>query len=130
VEAAYLFECPSGLTPDSSSINCQCLALVASEPSKTPVPWPHAGECYLAPGLAGYAELCMVGHPLSCVVLAKSCPTCFSIALLWEPLPELYMVSQLCHAMSMKAVAHLKFKAVSCCGFAEALHCPMSTMHA
>ena len=82
MEAAYLFECPSVLTPDSSSISCQCLALVASEPSKTPVPWPHPEECYLAPGLAGYAELCMVGDPLSCIVLAKSVPRCLSIAML------------------------------------------------
>lgn len=131
MEAAYLFECPSVLTPDSSSINCQCLALVASEPSKTPVPWPHPEECYLAPGLAGYAELCMVGSPLSCTVLANSCPTsCFIAAMLWETLPELYMVSQLCHAMSISAVAHLKFKAVCCGDFAEALYCLMSIMHA
>lgn len=89
MEAAYLFECPSVLTPDSSSISCQCLALVASEPSKTPVPWPHPEECYLAPGLAGYAELCMVGGPLSCIVLATSLPSCLSIAMLSEPHPKL-----------------------------------------
>ncbi|CAK0770014.1 hypothetical protein CVIRNUC_003725 [Coccomyxa viridis] len=58
-EAAYLFECPSTLTADSSSIACHCLAIVASEPSKIPVPWPVPEDCHFASGLAGYTELCM-----------------------------------------------------------------------
>ena len=62
-EAAYLFECPSTLTADLSSVACHCLAIVASEPSKIPVPWPVPEDCHFAPGLAGYTELCMVAMP-------------------------------------------------------------------
>lgn len=60
VEAAYLYQCPSALVPDGRSASCHCLALVASEPSKIPVPWPIPEDCHSAPGLAGYTELCMV----------------------------------------------------------------------
>ncbi len=65
-EATYLFHCPSVFQGyeekggDSSEMSCHCVAFVASEPSKTPVAWPNPEECHYAPGLAGYAELCMV----------------------------------------------------------------------
>ncbi len=64
-EVAYLFQCPSNVnagdaTSDSASQSCHCIALAASEPSKTPVPWPHPEDCHSAPGLAGYTELCLV----------------------------------------------------------------------
>jgi len=65
-EATYLFQCPSAFQGyeenggDSSEMSCHCVAFVASEPSKTPVAWPNPEECHYAPGLAGYAELCMV----------------------------------------------------------------------
>ena len=40
------------------------MAISASEPSKTPVPWPHPEDCHSAPGLAGYTELCLVRRSL------------------------------------------------------------------
>ena len=64
-EVAYLFQCPSRVgagntLSESSSQSCHCVAFAASEPSKTPVPWPHPEDCHSAPGLAGYTELCLV----------------------------------------------------------------------
>ena len=63
-EVAYLFQCPSNVnsgntTIESASQSCHCIALAASEPSKTPVPWPQPEDCHSAPGLAGYTELCL-----------------------------------------------------------------------
>ncbi|CAL5220004.1 g1949 [Coccomyxa viridis] len=63
-EVAYLFQCPSNVssgdaTSGSARQSCHCVAFAASEPSKTPVPWPHPEDCHSAPGLAGYTELCL-----------------------------------------------------------------------
>ena len=66
-EVAYRFQCPSNVssgdaTSGSARQSCHCVAFAASEPSKTPVPWPHPEDCHSAPGLAGYTELCLVSH--------------------------------------------------------------------
>lgn len=64
-EVAYLFQCPSNVVAGTASNvgitqTCHCVAFAASEPSKTPVPWPNPEDCHSAPGLAGYTELCLV----------------------------------------------------------------------
>ena len=75
-EAAYLFQCPSnvvsGIGSDISiAPSCHCVAFAASEPSKTPVPWPNPEDCHSAPGLAGYTELCLVtfATPSYCIIV-------------------------------------------------------------